>query len=83
MRLFLSLVFLLFSFVPLETVEGRVISVKDGDSIEIIDSNNGNTVEVQLYGIDCPELGQSYGEEAKTYTKSLCYHENVIIQSNG
>ena len=41
----------------------RVKFVIDGDSVQVWDGNREH--ELRLYGIDCPEYGQEWGETAK------------------
>ena len=60
-RLFLSIVVFLiliptFSVArePLRVIEGKVVKVSDGDTINVQDSL-GTKVKVRLYGIDAPE----------------------------
>lgn len=54
---------------PIRIIEGIVIKVSDGDSIQVQDPL-GTKVKVRLYGIDAPETdkpnkpGQPYGEES-------------------
>jgi endonuclease YncB( thermonuclease family) len=40
---------------------GKAVRVIDGDSISVI--HDGKSEQVRLYGIDCPEKGQAYGNE--------------------
>jgi endonuclease YncB( thermonuclease family) len=44
---------------------GKVTSVADGDTITILDSSN-KQFKIFLYGIDCSEKGQAFGEAAKS-----------------
>lgn len=46
--------------------EGKVVKVVDGDTIQVL--NNGNPVEIRLASVDCPELDQPYGPEARDFT---------------
>jgi endonuclease YncB( thermonuclease family) len=39
----------------------KVVSVADGDTI--IALHNGQQKEIRLYGIDCQEIGQRYGQQ--------------------
>jgi hypothetical protein len=43
---------------------GQVVSVLDGDTIEVL--HNNHPERIRLSGIDCPEKGQSYGNNAST-----------------
>lgn len=69
--------FLLLPFTVLAQ-KGRVVAVKDGDTIEIIDSLN-NTTTIRFAGIDCPEKSQDYGQKAKQFTSDLIYNKEVRV----
>lgn len=47
-----------------------ILSVHDGDSFRV-KHQDGRSVAVRLYGVDCPELGQPYGAEARDVTRRL------------
>ena len=47
-----------------------VLSARDGDSIRV-SQPGGRSVAVRLYGVDCPELGQPYGDAARDLTGRL------------
>jgi endonuclease YncB( thermonuclease family) len=38
---------------------------------------------IRLYGIDCPEKGQAFGEKTKQATSSLLFGKDVRIESHG
>jgi hypothetical protein len=42
---------------------GQVVSVLDGDTIEVL--HNQSPERIRLIGIDCPEKGQAYGNNAR------------------
>ncbi len=42
-------------------ISGRVTSVLDGDTIEVL--HNGRAERIRLSSIDCPEKGQAYGKQ--------------------
>lgn len=48
---------------PPHVIEGRIISVADGDTITILDGNK--PVRIRLEGIDAPELRQAFGMSAR------------------
>ncbi len=58
--------------------EGLVVGVHDGDTITVI--HDGRSQKVRIYGIDCPELGQYYGEEAKKATHEMIYGKRVEVE---
>ncbi|HEY9753821.1 MAG TPA: thermonuclease family protein [Oculatellaceae cyanobacterium] len=59
----------------------KVVSVVDGDTIYVM--HNGAREKVILYGVDCPELGQDFGQEAKKFTDDACYGKEVGIEVHG
>jgi len=59
------------------TFTGAVISVLEGDTIEVL--HNQRPERIRLNGIDCPEKGQAYGNKAKQFTSTLVYGKEVTI----
>jgi len=51
--------------------------VKDGDTLEVM--KEGVAVRVRLYGIDCPEKGQAFGERAKKFASDLAFGKTVKV----
>ncbi len=66
---------LVCSLVLSETIRGKVISVLDGDTIEIL--NAKIPLRIRLYAVDCPEKDQDYGTKAKMFTSSLVFGKMV------
>jgi endonuclease YncB( thermonuclease family) len=60
---------------------GKVVSVVDGDTINILHDNVRE--KVILYGIDCPETAQAFGMEAKKFTDDACYGKLVNVEEHG
>jgi micrococcal nuclease len=48
---------------------GPVVSVLDGDTIEVL--HNNRPEPIRLSGIDCPEKGQAYGTRTKQAASEL------------
>jgi endonuclease YncB( thermonuclease family) len=61
--------------------KGEVIKVLDGDTIEVLHEKKPE--RIRLYGIDCPEKGQPFGQKAKQATSSLLFGKEVRIESHG
>ncbi len=70
-----------FSFAS-EEIKGKVTSVIDGNTIEIT-LNSGEKYKVLLHGIDCPDLGQNFAENARTLLQKLLLNKNVTIVVRG
>ncbi|MDQ1257173.1 MAG: micrococcal nuclease [Candidatus Hydrogenedentes bacterium] len=58
-----------FTGTALVAVEGDILSVMRGDVAEL----------VYLYGVDCPELEQPYGPEARQFTDGLIQGKQVKV----
>jgi endonuclease YncB( thermonuclease family) len=61
--------------------KGQVIRVLDGDTIEVLHEKKPE--RIRLYGIDCPEKGQAFGQKAKQATSSLLFGKDVRIETHG
>src|SRR5215467_5702625 len=60
---------------------GSVVSVLDGDTIEVL--HNSRAERIRLNGIDCPEKGQAYGKKAKQAASELVFGKEVTLQTYG
>lgn len=65
----------------LKVFEGKVISIKDGDTFEVL--FDGQPERVRLAEIDCPEKSQPFGNNAKQYASDLCFGKMVTVTSSG
>ncbi|WP_027366950.1 thermonuclease family protein [Desulfocurvibacter africanus] len=59
---------------------GIVDQVYDGDTLTVIDPERGR-VRVRLYGVDCPELRQAGGIQARDTARRLLLQKSVIVQT--
>lgn len=66
-----------------ERFTAKVVSVPDGDSLNVVRAPGGKSEKVILYGIDCPEMGQEFGQEARAFTDGACYKKEVKIEETG
>jgi len=75
-----SVLFLLLISITVqgETFSGKVVGVKDGDTIVVM--KDGAPVIIRLNGIDCPENGQDFGTKAKQATSELCFNKFVKVE---
>jgi micrococcal nuclease len=54
---------------------GRVVSILDSDTIQVLHSQQPE--RIRLSGIDCPEKGQAYGKQAKQAVSALTSGKEV------
>ena len=55
---------------------GKVIAIKDGDTVVVIDSLK-NQKTLRLAEVDCPESGQPFGKNAKQFTSDQIFGKTV------
>ncbi len=65
-----------------EGISARVVTVIDGNTLEVIGDDN-ETIKVSLVGIDCPELGQEYGDKAKKFLEKMILEKDVTVKLQG
>lgn len=58
------------SLLPNQIIEGKVVKVIDGDTIDVLDNQNVKH-RIRFYGIDAPESKQAYGQQAKDFLASM------------
>jgi endonuclease YncB( thermonuclease family) len=58
--------------------QGKVVGVSDGDSITVMHDGKGE--EIRLYGVDCPEGHQDFGDRAKQFTSNMVYGKTVDVK---
>ena len=56
---------------------GRVVDVAAGETISVL--KNGKNVQVLLYGIDCPEDGQPFSNQAIQFTSKMVLGKVVEV----
>jgi len=60
---------------------GRVVSILDGDTIEVYKQGDNFKTTVDLYGIDCPEKQQYFGKSAKLQTANLTGGKTIWVDA--
>jgi micrococcal nuclease len=75
--LFAIFLFLAWSAAAFADFSGKVVAVKDGDTLEVMKERVA--VRVRLYGIDCPEKGQAFGQRAKQFASDLAFGKTVRV----
>ena len=63
-------------------LNGKVTSVIDGNTFEMIADDN-ELYKIMLFGIDCPELGQEFGEKAKKSLEKMILDKKVNVNIQG
>ena len=84
LKCLVSSVFVLFLLSPssvLADFSDLIVSVLDGDTIEVL--HNQHSERIRLSGIDCPEKGQAYGKRAKQAASALVFGKEVTLQTHG
>ncbi len=72
-----------------QTIQGKVMQVKDGDTVTVGPIEGGQLFICRLYGIDAPETarrgraGQPYGDDATKKLKRLVLGQSVNVQLKG
>ena len=77
----LLLLLLFSSIVRAEDFAGKVVGISDGDTIKVM--RQGKAEKVRLYGIDCTEKGQAFGNRAKQFTSRMVFGQEVQVKTHG
>lgn len=59
-----------------QTLSGKVVAIKDGDTVVVLDSLNNQTT-FRLAEVDCPEKNQPFGTKAKQFTSDQIYFKTI------
>jgi micrococcal nuclease len=65
-----------------EVISGKVISVIDGNTFEIMTAEK-ESYKIMFFGIDSPELGQEFGEKAKDYLEKMILEKTISVEIQG
>jgi endonuclease YncB( thermonuclease family) len=84
MKTILSIIVTLLAMVSVEarTLQGKVTRIIDGNTLEFL-SDEGDRYTILLSGIDCPELTQAFGDEAKICLEKLTLNKKASINISG
>jgi len=77
-RLLGLLLFVAVSCCQAETLNGRVVGVVDGDTVDILTPDR-ELVRIRLAGIDAPEKAQPYGQRSKQKMSDLVFGKNAEV----
>lgn len=75
---FYKIILLLFVNITFSqtTLTAKVIGIKDGDTVVVLDSLN-NQITLRLAEVDCPEKNQPFGTKAKQFTSDQVYLKTI------
>ncbi len=62
-----------------QSITGKVINVKDGDTIVLLDGDNKQHT-IRLAEIDAPEKAQDFGQVSKQNLSTLIFGKNVTVK---
>lgn len=60
-------------------LHGRVVSVADGDTVTLLDTEN-KQYKIRLAGIDAPEKGQPFGKQSKANLSLLAFGRIALAE---
>ena len=61
-----------------QVLPGVVVGIVDGDTADV--RLESGMIRIRLHGIDAPEIGQPYGNTARTCLSDLVYGKNVLVE---
>jgi endonuclease YncB( thermonuclease family) len=64
------------------SLQGKITRVIDGNTLEFL-TDDGDRYTILLSGIDCPELTQAFGDEAKICLQKLALNKKASVTLNG
>ncbi len=73
------LIWLGLSTAHAELMEGTCAYVQDGDSLKLQVPGKEEEVRIRLHGIDAPEKGQAFSEEARAMLRRLTQGKNIRV----
>jgi endonuclease YncB( thermonuclease family) len=88
MRQSISALVFLFAFTAFagldhaDILQGKVITIADGDTITVLETMNRKDV-IRLAGIDAPEHGQAFGNQSTANLSRLVSGKSVTLDCNG
>ena len=61
------------------TLQGKVVSVADGDTLTVLDDKKTQH-KIRLQGIDAPEKAQAFGQKSKQSLNQLVHSKMVTVE---
>ncbi len=77
-KILLLLILVVLSYC--KNIEMFCYKVVDGDTVYGV-TPEGDTVKVRLWGVDCPERGQPYGDSATQFVREYCEGQELSLQT--
>ena len=74
---FINLLFLSGISYALTPIQGKVVSVADGDTITVL--QDSKQYKIRLYGVDSPEKKQDFGQKAKQFASDMVFKQYVKV----
>lgn len=62
-----------------DTIQGRVVSIADGDTVTVLDATNTQW-KIRLMGIDAPEKKMPFGQRSKDNLSDLVFNKQVSVE---
>jgi endonuclease YncB( thermonuclease family) len=79
-RSLFATIFLFLTFnLNAATLQGKVVSVADGDTLTVLDDNRTQH-KIRLQGIDAPEKAQAFGQKSKQSLNQLVHSKMVTVE---
>ena len=78
-HIFATLLILFSCSLQAAILQGKVVSVADGDTIKVLDATNTQH-KIRLQGIDAPEKAQPFGQKSKQSLSQLVYNKQVTVE---
>ena len=75
-RLFSFFLFISLTTFSQTTFNAKVVGIKDGDTVVVLDSLNNQTT-LRLAEVDTPEKSQPFGTKAKQFTSDQVYLKTI------
>ena len=63
-----------------QVINGQVIEVADGDTVNVITAHPEAKYKVRLYGIDAPEKAMKHGADAKAVLQDKILGKDVVVK---
>ncbi len=73
-----AVIFTLIGSANADDLRGKVVSVADGDTITVLDSENVQH-KIRLQGIDAPEKKQAFGTKSKEALSGKIADQEVVV----